>query len=225
MTYSTYYTPDQEYSATGGNAVGVLSATGCNNTDLAAEVACISAVPAQKLVTLSTVERYVIVDGSIITSYELNVTSPGHAAQVPVMFGTMADDGAAFIGYPASSSDRTNQVYNVLYQYPSIASAVIANTGLFPLPSSSNATLDLFNFTSRLATDVIFRCVDQATVHSAVRNNVFPTAYYYQFDRSYQTPGYDPNAPVCDAPITPGFPYGNPNLPYFKCESVSPIDQ
>lgn len=35
----------------------------------------------------------------------------------------------------------------------------------------------------------------------------------------YQTPGFNPNAPVCQPPIVAGFPNGDPSLPYFKCHS------
>lgn len=41
--------------------------------------------------------------------------------------------------------------------------------------------------------------------------------YVFEFNRTYN--GYDPNPPVCSAPIEPGYPYGNPSAEYFKCHS------
>jgi carboxylesterase type B len=215
-TYSLYYTPSEEYSTA---AQAILQDTGCTNNDTAQEVSCLKSVSASTLVNLADVARYVIVDGTYITSIQLNVTARGQAAHVPVLWGSMAEDGAPFISYPAEGTTRTDAIYTILYGEPSIASAIISNTDLFPLPTGSNATLDVFNLTARLATDVEFRCIDQATVHSAIQNGVFPTAYYYQFDRSYQTPGWDPNAPTCDAPVTASHPLGDPSLPYFRCHS------
>jgi hypothetical protein len=36
---------------------------------------------------------------------------------------------------------------------------------------------------------------------------------YYQFERTIS--GYNPEN-LAGAPVTPGYPYGNPNLPYFR---------
>ncbi|KAK1773921.1 hypothetical protein QBC45DRAFT_397598 [Copromyces sp. CBS 386.78] len=79
-----------------------------------------------------------------------------------------------FISYPST----TNQTAYLLSQgfSPSLA---------------SNATLALFNSSSRLATDGIFRCIDQATVQAGLTNNRFSRVFYYEFDRTYQTG--DPN--------------------------------
>jgi hypothetical protein len=52
-----------------------------------------------------------------------------------------------------------------------------------------------------------------------VQKDVFPVAYYYQFDRAYQLVEWSPNPPLCAAPVSAGYPYGNPNLPYYKCHS------
>jgi hypothetical protein len=79
-----------------------------------------------------------------------------------------------------------------------------------------NSTLNVFNVTARVTTDVMFRCLDQAGAVSAVKYSVFPKLWFYQFDRSYQTPGWDPNAPVCDAPKDATHPNGDPSKPYFQ---------
>ena len=216
-TYSLYYTPEQEYSVA---AQQIINTTGCTSSSTSDEINCLKNVPAATLVNLATVARYVIVDGTFIVADQIDVTKPGASAHVPVLWGSMADDGAAFIGYPTLTTDRNEAIQTVLAGYSDIATVVNNATELFPISTSTtNATLNLFNLTSRIATDSQFRCLDQATVHSAIRNSVFPTAYYYQFDRSYQPHGYDPNAPVCDAPITATHPLGDPSLPYFKCHS------
>lgn len=67
----------------------------------------------------------------------------------------------------------------------SVANA-IAKSDLFPQPNTGNTTLDVFNVTQRITTDIMFRCLDQATVEASVVNNVFPVNYVYEFDRSYQ---------------------------------------
>ena len=44
--------------------------------------------------------RYIVVDGTIITTDEIILNGTGHIADVHLMMGNMRDDGAAFIGYP-----------------------------------------------------------------------------------------------------------------------------
>lgn len=95
--------------------------------------------------------------------------------------------------------------------------AVIANNSLFPLDNGAvNALDNLFNFTARASTDALFRCLDQATAVSGVRHNLFKDVWFYEFNRSYQTPGFDPNAPRCDAPVDADHTAGNPDAEYYK---------
>ncbi|KAG8872849.1 hypothetical protein FRB97_007297 [Tulasnella sp. 331] len=214
-TYSNYYTPTQEAAAA---ADLILADTKCNKTDPTAIVACLNAVSAAALVNDPNIARYVIVDGTYVTTAELEVTGKGPAAKVPTMWGAMADDAAAFIGYPTASQNVSQAIQSLNYLSANLTAAIV-DSGLFPVPNTGNYTLDLYNVSARVATDIQFRCLDQATVYSAVKHDVFGPTYYYQFDRSYQTPGYDPNAPVCDAPVTAAYPHGDPNLPYFQCHS------
>jgi carboxylesterase type B len=44
-----------------------------------------------------------------------------------------------------------------------------------------------------------------------------PPPWFYEFNRSYQSTGYDPNAPVCDAPRDASYTNGNPESEYYKC--------
>ena len=92
----------------------------------------------------------------------------------------------------------------------------VVNSGLFPEPSGPNVTLNIFNVTARITTDVEFRCLDQGAAISAVKHDVFKDTWFYEFNKSYQTPGFDPNAPVCDAPKDEAHPLGDPSQEYFK---------
>lgn len=85
------------------------------------------------------------------------------------------------------------------------------------MPTNAATDLDnLFNLTARGATDGLFRCLDQATVFSGVNHDLFESVWTYEFNRSYQTPGFDPNKPKCDAPVDAAHPAGNPDAEYFK---------
>ena len=101
---------------------------------------------------------------------------------------------------------------SILYISPEYAQSV-TSSGLFPFPDTGNLTLDTFDVSSRLYTDVGFRCIDQATVYAGALSHAFPSAYFYQFDRAIG--GYDPNN-VGNPPMAPGYPLGDPHLPYFK---------
>ena len=70
--------------------------------------------------------------------------------------------------------------------------------------------------TARGATDGMFRCLDQATAFSGIQHTLFKSVWTYEFNRSYQTPGFDPNEPKCDAPVDAAHPAGNPDAEYFK---------
>ena len=69
----------------------------------------------------------------------------------------------------------------------------IANNPLFPEPAGPNVTLNVFNVTAGATTDVEFRCLDQATAFSGVTHNLFKSVWFYEFNRSYEPPGHDPN--------------------------------
>jgi hypothetical protein len=125
----------------------------------------------------------------------------------------MHDDGSPFVSYPTStnlSAALTFQSFN--------ASAILASP-LFALPPAINTTAAIFNLTTRIATDVQFRCLGQSTAYVAAKNNVFDKIYAYEFDRAYQLATYSPNPPACEAPPTPAHPLGDPSLPFYKCHS------
>jgi carboxylesterase type B len=207
-TYSKYYTIEQEMDVV-GNAI--LNETNC--THAVSPVECLRALPASTIANLADSARYLVVDGVYLQSSELDLDNPSSTAKVPLMIGTMRDDGAAMIGYPAAG--QTLKSFLNETDLPD----TIAPSNLFPVPSTANTTLDIFNTSSRIATDGMFRCIDEATAQAGSKNHIFPDIYYYEFNRSYQMPGWSPNAPVCNAPITAEFPDGDPSQEYFKCHS------
>lgn len=202
-TYSKYYTIAEEM-AVAGNAI--LNATNCS--DAASRVDCLRAIPAYDLANLGTSARYPVVDGTYLTTDELPLY--GDTLPVRLMMGIMRDDGAAMISYPTTTDEDA---------YLNASGFPIPSPDLFPMPDLENQTLALFNMSARLATDGIFRCVDQATVYTGLATHrLAPDVYYYEFNRSYQTTGW-PGLDVCEPPRTAARPYGDPDAEYFKCHS------
>lgn len=201
--YSLYYTIDQEVQAT---ANSILAATNCTNAT--SQVDCLRAVPATTLVNVNNPARLLVVDGTYLTTDQLQLDGP--RLPLNLMMGNMHDDGAPFISFPQTTNETAYLASQGFSDPPA---------SLFPIPAGANQTLDLYNMSSRLATDGIFRCIDQATVKRGLDTGRLGSAvYYYQFDRSYQLRGW-PGTNVCEAPPTPSHPYGDPSLPYFKCHS------
>jgi len=204
-TYSQYYTIDEQLSVV-GNAI--LNATNCALAP--SQVDCLRALPATALLAAGTA-RYLVVDGTYLTTPSLPLTS-GPPLPINLMMGITHDDGAAFIRFPAANTtNATSYLASQGFAPPPPA--------LFPIPLGvSNFTLAVYNASSRLATDGIFRCVDQATVFAGTASGRFSKVYYYEFDRTYQTTGW-PQMDVCEAPRTAARPHGDPSLPYFRCHS------
>ncbi|RDX47285.1 carboxylesterase from carbohydrate esterase [Lentinus brumalis] len=207
-TYSLYYTIPQEVSLV---ADPIIAAVGCNSTG-ADVLACLRATDPHTLVNLGTVARFLVVDGTFITSQQLPVDGSGPVANVHTMMGFMRDDGGPFIGYPRDG----NLTEGLLGASLNIT---VVNNPLFPEPSGPNVTTNVFNVTSRVTTDVEFRCLDQATAFSGIAHNLFKSVWFYEFNRSYQTPGFSPNFPTCEAPVTDEHPNGDTSQEYFKCHS------
>ena len=210
-TYSSWLTVGAEMATA---AEAILSETNCSTA--ASQVDCLREIPAYTLANLGAVARYLVVDGTYLTSTELvlNETGKSPLADVHLLEGLMRDDGAAIIGYVETTNLTESLLDDGFNPY------LIESSDLFPLPSGPNATLDVFNVSARVATDTIFRCIDQATAYAGIMNDDFAgSQYFYEFNRSYQTPNWNPNAPVCDAPITPDYPNGDPSMEYFKCHS------
>ena len=215
-TYSSYYTVNESYAVAGQQ---IFRGLGCNQTTLDAQISCLKTVPAQTIQDYTTVARYVVQDGSIVNTQQLIVSERNSStAHVPVMFGTTTGDGASFSNFPPANistlSEGIQASLGITAEYAQLA----ISSGLFPFYDSGNLTLDAFNVSQRIATDKTFRCIDEATVYAGATSHAFKTAYYYNFDRTYG--GYDPNnlgaSGLASGPVTPGYPDGNPNLPYFR---------
>ena len=215
-SYSSYYTVAESYDVAGQQ---IFNAVGCNQTELSDQIQCLKDAPAQTIVSLPDVARFVVQDGHFVNSQQLNVVSRnGSTAHVNVIFGTTANDGAGSFQYPKGNfSSQADFIVAALDVSQDVAQSVV-DSGLFPTYHTGNASLDNFNVTQRVTTDVGFRCVDEAIVYAGTVSGVFKSAYYYTFDRTYG--GYDPNnlgaSGLSGGPITPGYPNGNPNLPYFR---------
>ncbi|KAI1121563.1 cholinesterase [Nemania abortiva] len=201
-SYSKYMTIGEELERAGNE---ILTLTNC--ADAVSQVDCLRAIQAFELGQISPVASYLVVDGTYLVSDGLELKGP--KLPVHLMMGTTRDDGAAFIGYP-KTSNQSAYLAGLGFNDPS--------AGLFPVPQIANKTLALFNMTARLATDGIFRCVDQATVYTGLLNGRFGHVYYYEFNRTYQLTGY-PQLDVCEPPKSSSYPFGDPSGEYFKCHS------
>ncbi|KAF7884855.1 hypothetical protein EAF00_010673 [Botryotinia globosa] len=211
-TYSSYLTIPESYALAGQN---ILRAAGCNQSSLSAQIACLKNVPALDLVAVGSEARYVVQDGHYVNTAELDlVNHNGSTAHVDVIFGVTANDGAS-IGTNYPSAPVTSEVSGIATSLgisTSYAQSII-DSGLFPFYDTGNLTLDAFNVSQRVATDKDFRCVDQATVYAGSKNGIFKSSYFYQMGRTVA--GWDPNG-LGGPPSSPGYPDGNPNLPYFR---------
>ncbi|WVQ97821.1 hypothetical protein IAU59_004936 [Kwoniella sp. CBS 9459] len=208
-TYSEYYNISTEYVVA---AKPILNATGCLNATSAVD--CLRRIDPFVLANLSTVARYVVQDGTYITSDRLQLTGTGPTANVPLMLGFMRDDGASFITYPKSVTNTSAVLEGGGFTSQQLTPSTL---DLYPTPSGPNVTTNIYNASAALTTDSEFRCLDIATAYSGALHNTFPSVYVYEFNRSYD--GYDPNPPVCSAPPTSAFPNGDPSQEYFKCHS------
>ncbi|KAI0024731.1 Alpha/Beta hydrolase protein [Xylariomycetidae sp. FL0641] len=201
-TYSKYLTIGGEMETAGND---LLATTNCTNAT--SQVECLRAVPASTLVDYWNAPRYLVVDGVYLTTDELQLDGP--PSPIHLMMGSLRDDGAPFISYPTTANESS---------YLSSQGFDVPSAEVFPIPDLQNQTLALFNMSTRLATDGIFRCIDQATVHAGLKNGQYDQVYYYEFNRTYQTTGW-PGLDVCEPPLTDAHPFGDPNQEYFKCHS------
>ncbi|KAK0622982.1 Alpha/Beta hydrolase protein [Immersiella caudata] len=199
-TYSTYHTISEQLSVAGNT---ILAATNC--TFSPSQVDCLRAVPVSTLLTAGTA-RYLVTDGVYLPTPSLPLSGP--PLPISLMMGLTRDDGSPFIRFPNTTNTTSYLASQGFSPVP---------PSLFPLPALQNTTLAIYNTSSRLATDGIFRCHGQATAAS-LSSRVPKGIYYYEFDRTYQTTGW-PQTDVCEAPRTASRPYGDTSLPYFRCHS------
>ncbi|KEQ70814.1 alpha/beta-hydrolase [Aureobasidium namibiae CBS 147.97] len=199
-TYSSFLTPAESYA----RSEALFGEIGCNQTTLDARISCLRATPAQTIVNAATVARYVVQDGTYVNTETLDVYNHnGSAANVNTIWGTTANDGASFSTYPKTPVTSELQGIEVALGITQAEAQSIIDSGLFPYYDTGNVTLDSFNVSQRVATDNQFR----------VESGAFKTSYFYQMQRT--SGGYDPNN-LGGPPVEPGYPYGNPEKPYFK---------
>jgi hypothetical protein len=207
--YSAYPTIEGSYQLSSQ----LFGQAGCNQADLNAAVACLKNVDGSTLVSLPTVARYVVQDAIFINTPELEVNGrSANTAYVPVVFGIARDDGSSFCNVPSNPASEVQGIEQSLQISNTYAQSVI-DSKLFPYYDTGNVTLDSFNVSQRISTDIQFRCIDQASAYAGAKTGAFPAAWYYEADRTGF--GYDPNG-LGGPPVTPGYPNGNPNLPYFR---------
>jgi hypothetical protein len=147
------------------------------------------------------------------------MVSPGNMANAHKSDASFNNPpGASFSNFPpaniSSLSEGIQASLGITAKYAQLA----IDSGLFPYYNTGNLSLDAFNVSQRIATDKTFRCIDEATVYAGATTRAFKKAYYYNMDRTYG--GYDPNnlgaSGLSNGPVTPGYPNGNPHLPYFR---------
>ncbi|TKA82779.1 hypothetical protein B0A55_01786 [Friedmanniomyces simplex] len=203
----------------------ILNATGCASSS--DQLACLQAYNATALINLQPNFNYPVVDGTYLLStyIDLNASAAGKvSSRVPVISSTNRDEAGVLVPLP-SSSNYTAAIYELAASQPQDTpnvTAILANPSAFPIgtgPSLNNTPINqIFNTTARIYTDTDFHCSDEYTALAAVQNGVWPQVWYGEFNRTYQEPGYNMNN-VCQAPITPSHPYGDPELEYFKCHA------
>ncbi|KAH7379520.1 Alpha/Beta hydrolase protein, partial [Pyrenochaeta sp. MPI-SDFR-AT-0127] len=215
-TFSQYLTIAEATTQT----EALVAEVGCANLKNDELVACLRALdPKHELeasaqpTVANTFPRFPVIDGTFLSTPSLPLGPSAPKLNVNVISGIMRDDGSPFTSYPTSSN-----VSQVLTSQGFPASAILSSNA-FPIYSNLNSTLAIFNLTSRVATDAMFRCLGQSTAYSAAANGVFNSVYAYEFDRAYQISEWSPNPPSCEAPATPSHPLGDPSAPFYKCHS------
>ena len=137
---------------------------------------------------------------------------------MPVLLGVNRDE-AGVLG-PLFPTTNLTYAITELGAAIGVNATAILESGDFPLGTGpgTNATLHVFNTTTRIDTDSGFTCSNQFTAYAGVKTGALPHVWFYQFNRTYQDPAYNTNG-VCGAPVTPTHPNGDPFQEYFKCHA------
>jgi carboxylesterase type B len=207
-TFSQYLTITEATNRT----KAILNETRCVKMNSKSLLSCLQAVNPLNLTT-GTVASYPVIDGNFLTTRTLPLGPTAPKLNVALLSGIMHDDGSPFVSYPST----TNLTAALAEQNFPVDK--ILDSDLFPLPATTNSTLAIFNLTSRIATDAMFRCLHQSTASTGAKNSIFEHIYAYEFTRAFQLTSWSPNTPACEAPSTPSHPFGDPSMPYYKCHS------
>ncbi|GES57491.1 carboxylesterase family protein [Aspergillus terreus] len=209
-TYSSYRTIRESYASEGQR---IFSAADCDRGDLEEQVTCLERLPASALVGLDTVARYIVQDGHYVTGREIDLVQKTRESSIPVMFGITADDGAPMVKYPEQPVNSLRDGIQIGLGIDASHAQRILDSGVFPSTDSGNITLDAFDIAQRVATDLYFRCVTQATAFAGAASGVFQSSYFYQIETT--TADYYPDHHGAHA-ATPESPHGDTDLPYFR---------
>ncbi|KAK6525513.1 hypothetical protein TWF281_010575 [Arthrobotrys megalospora] len=217
----TNYSTIPEATARIGNRV--LELTSCDTA--ANKVLCLKAVDAALMNTISARASTPVVDGNIFLRRTLPITGgPGYMAHVPILIGANRDEGA--MGSPARllSEVPGATTFSVLKALGDGSSytlngepkniSALAFDPAYPTPPGPDG---VFNVTTRILTDIQFKCESWATAYSGAKHNTFPAVYAYEFNRTYQPHWW--TEPQCEPPKSPEHPLGDPNQEYYKCHS------
>jgi carboxylesterase type B len=210
-TYNLYSTISDSYQAAGQR---IFSESGCDVGTTEEQISCLMETPASTLVKLPTVARHIVQDGKYVDRPELNLIER-HAgtANVPVIFGDTANEGASLIAYPSSKIQSVLEGITESLGISTTQAQHILDSNLFHHPNTGNLTLDSFTIAQQIATNTMVRCPNQASLLLGVSSDVLQPSYYYQMQRTIN--GHDPNN-LGGPPSTPDYPNGDPDLPYFR---------
>ncbi|KAK0355718.1 hypothetical protein LTR59_011085 [Friedmanniomyces endolithicus] len=228
-TYVDTYLPIPQFVAQFTNPI--IAEAGCANSS--DQVGCLQAYNATALTLLpnpaSSTSQTITIDGTyLITSFiDLNATAVNKTtSSVPIMIGVNRDE-AGVLNPPPVFTNISASFYNLNpgehIQSPSdaVIAAALAS-GAFPLGTgpTNNDILEnqVFNATVRFYTDYQLKCLSEFVAYTGVATGALPHVWFYEFNRTYQDPGYNGNG-VCQAPVTSTHPYGDPSLEYFKCHA------
>lgn len=201
----------------------ILDSTGCSKAK--SQIECLRKLSGDELVDKGSNQlsidgvnqAFIVEDGKIINTSELILNTTLSRPVIPVILGTMRDDGALFLPGPDSTNLTLSLLAAPLSLADDLASTLSAHTNTIslgsalPNPLTNTSTTqtanDIFSVTSHYATLGMFSCAAHATALAGSLNARFNKTYLYQMNRAF---GYYPNTPICNAPVTPGYPNGNP---------------
>jgi carboxylesterase type B len=157
-----------------------------------------------------------MLDGTYIVTDTLILNGTGgYTEGVAFMTGTNRDELAIDMDFPKEGTNVTETFAKGL---------VGSNTdmsGLLKTPAfaiSPNPSLnEILNVTVRASTDVLYTCLEHATVYTAAQFKKFYALYSFEFNRTYNPSGYTKDH--CEPPATAARPDGDPDKEYFKCHA------
>lgn len=205
-TFSKYLTIAEATNKT----ITLLNETGCASNNSETIPSCLRAIDPLNLTT-GTVASYPVIDTTFLPTSSLLLGPSAPKLNITLLTGIMHDDGSPFTSLTNSANlTAVLAAQNLPTTLPS---------SLFPLPPTQNTSLAIFNLTSRISTNALFRCLAQSTASTAATNSIFTNTFAYEFGRALQLKDWSPNPPACEAPRTAEHPNGDPGLEYYKCHS------